>query len=78
MVGRVISSRASHFRHLLKKAKSEMAALYCDENGATAIEYALIGALIGLGIIVSVGQVGTTLSTFFSGLSDSFGGGGGE
>jgi pilus assembly protein Flp/PilA len=78
MVGRVILSKAGHFRRFLKNAKSKMAALYCDENGATAIEYALIGALIGLGIIFSVGQVGTTLSTFFSGLSDSFGGDGGE
>jgi pilus assembly protein Flp/PilA len=36
-----------------------------DESGATAIEYGLIAALIGVVIIVGAGQVGTALGTKF-------------
>ncbi len=36
-----------------------------DENGATAIEYGLIAALIAVVIIVGVTLVGTNLSTMF-------------
>lgn len=37
-----------------------------DEQGATAIEYGLIAALIAIVIIVAVGAVGTNLSTLFN------------
>jgi pilus assembly protein Flp/PilA len=37
-----------------------------DESGATAIEYGLIAALIGVGIIVAATSLGKTLSTTFS------------
>jgi len=37
-----------------------------DESGATAIEYGLIAAGIGVAIVVAVGQVGTALDTMFS------------
>jgi pilus assembly protein Flp/PilA len=36
-----------------------------DETGATAIEYALIAATVGLVIAVAAQPIGTTLSTFF-------------
>ena len=36
------------------------------ESGATAIEYGLIAALIGVAIITVVGQVGTSLKTNFT------------
>ncbi|MCB9684452.1 MAG: Flp family type IVb pilin [Alphaproteobacteria bacterium] len=36
-----------------------------DEQGATAIEYGLIAALIAIVIIVAVGAVGTNLSALF-------------
>ncbi|MCI0465550.1 MAG: Flp family type IVb pilin [Beijerinckiaceae bacterium] len=39
----------------------------CSRHGVTAIEYALIAAVIALGILVSVGSVGTTVSTKFYG-----------
>jgi pilus assembly protein Flp/PilA len=38
-----------------------------DESGLTAIEYALIAALVMLGIVSSVTLVGTTISTKFYG-----------
>jgi pilus assembly protein Flp/PilA len=37
-----------------------------DESGATAIEYGLIAAIIGVGIIVSLGGVRNSLNTKFN------------
>ena len=37
-----------------------------DENGATAIEYGLIAALIAVAAVVVMGQVGTNLSSTFN------------
>jgi pilus assembly protein Flp/PilA len=37
-----------------------------DESGATAIEYGLIAALIGVGIILAATSLGKTLSGTFS------------
>ena len=36
------------------------------ESGATAIEYGLIAALIGVAIITVVGQVGTSINNTFT------------
>lgn len=36
-----------------------------DEDGATAIEYGLIAALIAVAIIAAVGNIGDRLSTAF-------------
>ena len=35
----------------------------CDESGAAAAEYALILAIVGAGIAVAAGQLGTAIST---------------
>ena len=40
-----------------------------DTDGATAIEYALIGSLISIVIVTAVTSIGTKLSTFFSSVS---------
>jgi pilus assembly protein Flp/PilA len=37
-----------------------------DEKGATAIEYALIAGIIGIGIVASLGTLKTGLSTIFN------------
>ncbi len=37
-----------------------------DELGATAIEYGLIAALVGVGIIVALGNLEAGLSTLFT------------
>ena len=42
-----------------------------DENGATAIEYGLIAALIAVAIIGGVTAVGTNLSATFTNVSGS-------
>ena len=41
-----------------------------DESGATAIEYGLIAALIGVAIIVAATALGSQLSGTFSTISD--------
>ena len=41
-----------------------------DESGATAIEYALIAAFIGLVIITTVTQIGTELKSTFTDVDD--------
>ena len=41
-----------------------------NEDGATAIEYGLIAALIGVAIIVAVTAVGTNLNATFTSISD--------
>ena len=40
-----------------------------DESGATAIEYALIAAIVGIGIIAALQQVKTQLNATFGKVS---------
>jgi pilus assembly protein Flp/PilA len=42
-----------------------------EEEGATAIEYGLIAALIAVAIITAVAALGTTLSDKFTSISTS-------
>ena len=51
--------------------KTMMKRFAADENGATAIEYGLIAALIAVAIIAAVRSVGTSLSTTFSTVATS-------
>jgi len=44
-----------------------------DEEGATAIEYGLIAALLALAIIAAVGMTGDRLIAMFSSLLNAFG-----
>lgn len=41
--------------------------LFRNEEGATAIEYGLIAALIAVAAIVAMGQLGNTLTNTFAG-----------
>jgi pilus assembly protein Flp/PilA len=41
-----------------------------DESGATAIEYGLIAAIVGVGIIVGLGQLQGGLNTLFNNIND--------
>ncbi|MCK9983927.1 MAG: pilus assembly protein Flp/PilA [Azoarcus sp.] len=40
-----------------------------DEEGAVAIEYALLAALIALAIVAGAGALGTELSAFFQAIA---------
>jgi pilus assembly protein Flp/PilA len=42
---------------------SELESFLCDESGAAAAEYALILAIVGAGIAVAAGALGTAIST---------------
>ncbi len=44
-----------------------------NESGATAVEYGLIAALIGVVIIAGAGALGTALNTKFSAIGASVG-----
>lgn len=46
--------------------------LLCDENGATAIEYALIAGLIMVVIVASVTATGTSVKNLFNSVATSF------
>jgi pilus assembly protein Flp/PilA len=43
-----------------------------DESGATAIEYALIASIVGLGIIVGLTNMKDALVVFFNNMSNNF------
>lgn len=58
--GRV--SRSRHMKALINRFKN-------DEDGATAIEYGLIAALIAVAIIAALNAVSSSLSTTFDGVS---------
>ena len=47
--------------------------LFRKEDGATAIEYGLIAALISVAIIGTVSAIGTQLDTTFTSVSDCLG-----
>lgn len=44
-----------------------------DEEGVTAIEYALMAALIALALVVGAGALGTGLNDFFQAIADFLG-----
>lgn len=44
-----------------------------DENGATAIEYGLIAALIAVAAMTAMGNLGSTLSTTFGSVNTKMG-----
>lgn len=48
--------------------------MFKNEEGATAIEYGLIAALIAVAAIVAMGQLGNTLSNTFSEVDNSMAG----
>ena len=50
--------------------KSLVARFVKDESGATAIEYGLIAALIGVGIITAATTLGSEISSTFGKISD--------
>lgn len=52
--------------NLIKKIKSFVA----SEDGATAIEYGLIAALISVAIVAILGTIGTDLTDIFTTVSD--------
>lgn len=54
--------------------KQQLLQLWRDEDGATAIEYALIAGLIAAAIMVTVGLLGGRINTLFTSILESLGG----
>jgi pilus assembly protein Flp/PilA len=52
------------------KKKSDLVNRFSSERGITAIEYALLAALIAVAIIGGATLLGTTLDGFFSAVAD--------
>ena len=50
--------------------KQQLLKLWRDEDGATAIEYALIVGLIAVVLIVTLGNLGDTIKGFFTSISE--------
>jgi pilus assembly protein Flp/PilA len=48
-------------------------AFWADEEGAAAIEYALIAALIAVAIVVGAGILGTNINDIFTALGNYLG-----
>ncbi|MDX1974424.1 MAG: Flp family type IVb pilin [Rickettsiales bacterium] len=44
---------------------------FCDETGATLIEYGLIAALIALTAVLSMQNLGLSLNTRYNGIAQS-------
>jgi pilus assembly protein Flp/PilA len=43
-----------------------------DEDGSTAIEYALIAAILGIGLVASLTSMGGDLNTLLTNVNDRF------
>ncbi len=54
------------------RIKAKLKRLIKDERGATAIEYVLIVAFIGLVLIVALGALGIDLSHVFNQVANGF------
>ncbi|MGL4243495.1 MAG: Flp family type IVb pilin [Beijerinckiaceae bacterium] len=51
--------------------KSLVSRFVKDESGATAIEYGLIAAIVGVGIIAALGTLKNSLSNTFTAVGNS-------
>ena len=63
---------------LYVQAKEAVSRLGQDEGGATAIEYALIAALVSVAIIGTLSTLGTEIGNTFQAVIDELPGGGGN
>lgn len=65
----------------MDKAEPSLSNLWRDETGATAIEYALVAALISVAVIAGASALGVNIGAVFDSISASItaavGGGGG-
>lgn len=56
----------------IKKSQAIFGQFIADQDGVTAIEYALLAALIFAVIVIAVGFVGNNLAAVFQFLADAF------
>lgn len=58
----------------LTTLKNRVMAFVREEDGATAIEYALIAALIAIAIVTALGSAGTSITKLFEDVAKTIGG----
>ncbi|MGH8491671.1 MAG: Flp family type IVb pilin [Moraxellaceae bacterium] len=58
----------------LATLKARVMAFIKEEEGATAIEYALIAALIAIAIVTALGSAGTSIKGLFEDVAETIGG----
>jgi pilus assembly protein Flp/PilA len=51
--------------------KPVLAGFLHDPQGATAVEYAVIATIIGVGIVVGISAIPDALNTFFNNVNDA-------
>jgi pilus assembly protein Flp/PilA len=66
-----MNSKSNLEIHTMKNFKNVFAELMNDESGQDLIEYALVAGLIGLGAVVAMTTLSTTIGTSFSKVSSS-------
>jgi pilus assembly protein Flp/PilA len=47
-------------------------AFFADESGATGIEYALVGGIVSIGIVISLTSASTSLQAMFNQVAAAF------
>lgn len=52
--------------------KISLARFLADASGATAIEYALIATIVGVGIVIGLQAIPQALNTLFNDVNDAF------
>jgi pilus assembly protein Flp/PilA len=55
----------------MKTFKSAVQAFIADEDGVTAIEYSLIAALVGVGMVAAANVLGDEIAAAFKKVSDT-------
>ncbi|MEW6235487.1 MAG: Flp family type IVb pilin [Candidatus Omnitrophota bacterium] len=55
----------------MKNTWNAVKSFVTSEDGPTAVEYAVVVALIIIAAVVGIGAVGTALNTWFQGVGDS-------
>ncbi|NNC38426.1 MAG: Flp family type IVb pilin [Acidimicrobiales bacterium] len=55
----------------MKKLKNFSRTFWQDESGATAIEYALIAALVGISIIAGASSIGKNTNSLWNGVANA-------
>ncbi|MBA8877292.1 Flp family type IVb pilin [Phyllobacterium myrsinacearum] len=56
-------------KHLAESGDNAFTGFPRNKSGATAIEYALIAAIISIGIVAGAGTLGTALNATYEGVS---------
>jgi pilus assembly protein Flp/PilA len=62
------NSKPERRKTLMKNFKQILNNLMTEESGQDLIEYALVAALVGLGSVVAMGNLATSISTAFGGV----------